>query len=124
MFDDRIFIAIGSTVLALRVVDGQEIWRRPLATFRRAEVTGVTLLGDRLYANCAGELYCLDPATGHVHWKNPLKGLGTGYIAIAGTQGTARDAAQWTSAQAQTASAAATAAMAASMASNTASHTS
>jgi len=94
MSKDRIFIGIGSTVLALRVADGQEIWRQRLATFRGNDVTGVVLLGDRLYANCSGELYCLDPGTGHIHWKNALKGLGMGYIAIAGAQYTASDAAQ------------------------------
>lgn len=110
MSKDRIFIGIGSTVLALRVADGQEIWRQRLATFRGNDVTGVVLLGDRLYANCSGELYCLDPGTGHVHWKNALKGLGMGYIAIAGAQSTASDAAQQALAQAQAASAAAAAA--------------
>lgn len=111
MSKDRIFIGIGSTVLALRVADGQEIWRQRLASFRGSDVTGVVLLGDRLYANCSGELYCLDPGTGHVHWKNALKGLGMGYIAIAGAQTTASDAAQQVLAQAQAANAAAAAAV-------------
>lgn len=110
MSKDRIFIGIGSTVLALRVADGQEVWRQRLATFGGNSVTGVALLGDRLYANCAGELYCMDPGTGHIHWKNALKGLGTGYIAIAGAQATTSDAAQQALAQAQAASAAAAAA--------------
>jgi len=110
MSKDRIFIGIGSTVLALRVADGQEIWRQRLATFRGNDVTGVALLGDRLYANCSGELFCMDPGTGHIHWKNALKGLGMGYIALAGAQATASDAAQQALAQAQAASAAAAAA--------------
>lgn len=108
MSKDRIFIGIGSTVLALRVADGQEVWRQRLATFGGNSVTGVVLLEGRLYANCAGELYCLDPGTGHIHWKNALKGLGTGYIAIAGAQTTPSDAAQQALAQAASAAAAAT----------------
>lgn len=83
MFKDRIFIAIGGKVLALRVIDGQEIWRQRLATMAGG-ITSVALVGDRLYATCCGELTCLDPATGHIHWCNKLSGLGTGFISIAG----------------------------------------
>lgn len=82
MFKDRIFLGIGGKVLALRVIDGQEIWRQKLATLASG-VTGVILLGDRLYATCQGELSCLDPATGHIHWQNTLPGMGTGFIALA-----------------------------------------
>jgi hypothetical protein len=28
-------------------------------------------------------LFCLDPATGHIRWKNELKGMGWGLISIA-----------------------------------------
>lgn len=84
MYKDRVFLGIGGKVLALRVFDGQEIWRQKLASMA-AGVTGVALIGDRLYATCQGELTCLDPATGHIHWKNTLSGLGTGYLALAGS---------------------------------------
>ncbi|HYK90244.1 MAG TPA: hypothetical protein VE398_15825, partial [Acidobacteriota bacterium] len=43
----------------------------------------VALSESELYAATKGELFCLDPATGHVRWHNPLKGLGRGLIAIA-----------------------------------------
>lgn len=83
MFQDRIFIGIGGKVLALRTMDGQEIWRKKLATLAGG-ITTVALIGGRLYATCQGELTCLDPATGHIHWCNTLSGLGTGFIALAG----------------------------------------
>ncbi len=83
MFKDRIFIGIGGRVLALRIIDGQEIWRQRLATMAGG-VTSVVLIGDRLYATCSGELTCLDPMTGHIHWTNGLSGLGTGFLSIAG----------------------------------------
>jgi hypothetical protein len=28
-------------------------------------------------------MYCLDPATGNIRWKNPLAGLGWGLVTIA-----------------------------------------
>lgn len=86
MSTDRIYLGIGSTVLALRVADGSEVWRQRLATFSGGGMTGVALIGGRVYASCAGELTCLDPATGHIHWRNPLKGLGTGFICLAGAE--------------------------------------
>jgi outer membrane protein assembly factor BamB len=36
-----------------------------------------------LYANTTGMLFCLDPATGHVKWKNALPGCGYGIAALA-----------------------------------------
>lgn len=83
MFKDRIFLGIGGKVLALRVIDGQEIWRQKLATMAGG-VTGVALIGDRLYGTCQGKLTCLDPTTGRIHWQNNLTGMGTGFIALAG----------------------------------------
>ena len=110
MFKDRLFIGIGGKVLALRILDGQEIWRQRLATLAGG-VTSVALIGDRLYATCCGELTCLDPATGHIHWRNTLSGMGTGFISIAGSDaspGAAQAMADTTSAAAMVAIMAAT----------------
>jgi hypothetical protein len=34
-------------------------------------------------ASCCGEIFCLDPLTGHLRWHNPLKGFGTGLATFA-----------------------------------------
>jgi|CXWL01.1.fsa_nt_gi outer membrane protein assembly factor BamB len=93
-----IYIGIQGSVLALAVEDGREIWRTRL---KSANFVSVTQLAGRLFASVAGELYCLDPATGTVLWHNKLKGLGQGFVTIAGDGGTAILAATQAAAQAQ-----------------------
>ena len=44
----------------------------------------VTLHGRTIVAATRGELFGLDASTGTILWKNKLKGLGTGFITIAG----------------------------------------
>ena len=39
---------------------------------------------DEIYATTKGEVFCLDPGTGQIRWHNPLKGMGTGLVSIAG----------------------------------------
>jgi len=84
---DRIFLGIGGHVLALDPQTGKEYWRTSVGgTWSASGITGVTCLGGRLYATCQGELFCLDPGTGALQWKQPLSGLGTGFIALAGSE--------------------------------------
>lgn len=110
MFQDRIFLGVGGHVVALNVIDGHELWRIKLTgMWSSGFVTGVTLLEGRLYATSNGEITCLDPATGRVHWHNGLAGLGTGFIAVAGSDASGPAATSQT-AQATTASTAAMAA--------------
>jgi hypothetical protein len=59
---------------------GKEVWTSPL---KGADFVNVVLDKGQLFAATKGELYCLDPATGHIRWKNELKGMGWGLIAIA-----------------------------------------
>src|SRR6266567_3986212 len=78
--NNLLFIGIKGTVLALDRANGREIWRTDL---KRSDFVNLTIDGGALYAATAGELYCLDPATGQMRWHNELKGLGRGLIAIA-----------------------------------------
>jgi outer membrane protein assembly factor BamB len=59
-----------------------------------------------LYAAASGELFALDPATGHILWNNKLKGLGIGFVTIAGSNQTPPAAAELRRRQAQAAAAA------------------
>jgi outer membrane protein assembly factor BamB len=75
-----VFIGIKGTVLALDRAAGQEIWRSKLEGY---DFVNVAIQDGDLYASTHGELYCLDPLTGAIRWKNELKGLGFGMVAIA-----------------------------------------
>ena len=101
-----VYIGIKSTVTALDRRTGMEVWRTPLKSGVGRSSSFVTLHrdGDVLYAGVGGALYALDPKTGTVLWTNPLKGLGVGFVTLAGTSGAG-------AATGQAASAAATAAM-------------
>lgn len=81
MNSDVIYAGINGNVLALDPETGAERWRRHL---KPSQVVTLVRRGPRLIAAAAGELWCLDAATGEVVWHNKLKGLGLGYIAIAG----------------------------------------
>jgi len=74
-----VHIGIKGHVIALDSVTGQEIWRTRL----RGDFVNLALADGNLYATANGQLYCLDPGTGHIRWKNELKGLGFGLISIA-----------------------------------------
>jgi outer membrane protein assembly factor BamB len=75
-----LFIGIAGSVLALDRATGQEIWRTKL---RSTDFVNVVLEDGALYAAARGEMYCLDPGTGEIRWKNPLTGLGWGLVTIA-----------------------------------------
>ena len=79
-----LFIGISGSVLALDRATGQEVWRTKL---RSGDFVSVVLDGGALYAAARGELYCLDPGTGQVRWKNPLTGLGWGLVTSASADG-------------------------------------
>ncbi len=77
----NVFIGIKGTVVALDASTGQEIWRTDLPG---AYFVNVASVGAGLYASTKGEMFSLDPATGSVLWHNKLKGLGVGFVTIAG----------------------------------------
>ncbi|HLK62405.1 MAG TPA: PQQ-binding-like beta-propeller repeat protein [Bryobacteraceae bacterium] len=74
-----IYIGIHGCVLALDRATGEEIWRTKL----RGDFVNVVLQDGALYAASGGEMFCLDPSSGHIRWNNRLKGLGLGLITIA-----------------------------------------
>ena len=52
---------------------------------KTSSVATLSVSGDRLYGAAGGEVFCLDPSTGTVLWRNRLKGLGVGIVAFAGS---------------------------------------
>ena len=83
-FDPSEFLYVGikGAVLALRKGDGSIAWRTDLP--RGTSFVPIVQEGARLFAGSGGEVVSLDAESGKVLWHNPLKGLGTGYLAIAG----------------------------------------
>ena len=77
---ELVFVGIGRSVVALHRDTGEKVWATRIKGY---DFVNVVLDGDRLYATCGGEIFCLDPITGDGLWHNPLKGFGTGLASIA-----------------------------------------
>uniref|UniRef100_Q01TL8 Pyrrolo-quinoline quinone n=1 Tax=Solibacter usitatus (strain Ellin6076) TaxID=234267 RepID=Q01TL8_SOLUE len=78
-----LYIGIAGTVVALDRSTGKEIWRSDL----NGDFVNVVLHDGDLYAAANGEVYCINPISGDIRWKSPLKGLGHGLITIAASGG-------------------------------------
>lgn len=75
-----ILVGIHGSVVALERSTGMELWRTKL---KSSDFVNVVLDGDDIFATTKGEIFCLDPATGSIRWRNPLKGLGWGLASMA-----------------------------------------
>jgi outer membrane protein assembly factor BamB len=60
------------------------LWRTKL---KSSDFVNVVLDDNALYAASSGQLFCLDPATGTIRWRNKLAGLGWGLVTIAAPGG-------------------------------------
>jgi outer membrane protein assembly factor BamB len=81
---DLVFVGIGRSVVALNGSTGEQVWATRLKGY---DFVNVVLDGGRILATSCGEIFCLDPLTGHLLWHNRLKGFGTGLATIAIVQG-------------------------------------
>ena len=73
----RLYIGVGSHVVAIDPATGNEYWRTKLKT---SHFVTVSVAARQIYAGAGGELFCLDPMTGEILWRNKLKGLGWGLV--------------------------------------------
>jgi outer membrane protein assembly factor BamB len=82
--DDLVFCGLNGYVAAISRENGEIVWSND-----ELESGCVSLLldGDRLVVSANGYLYCLDPLTGKMLWKNPLTGYGTGVASIVSARG-------------------------------------
>lgn len=96
----KLYIGIGGHVVALDPGSGSELWRTKL---KSSPFVTVVAQGDVVLAGAAGELFCLDAATGSIRWHNPLKGLGTGVVSFGNATGAVVAAMMAAQAAAQTA---------------------
>ena len=78
-----IFVGIKSSVVALDVRTGEEVWRSKL---KGSEFVTVLWDGESLVAANAGEVFALDAETGMVLWNNKLKGMGMGLVSLASSR--------------------------------------
>jgi outer membrane protein assembly factor BamB len=79
---DRLFIGVGSHVVALDYSTGTELWRTKL---KASSYVTVSLVGNRVLGGAGGEVFCLDASTGRILWHNRLKGLGHGVVSFSGS---------------------------------------
>lgn len=105
-----VYIGVKSTIVALDRKTGGEVWRTDLPAKYRSSASFVNVFRDEegLFASCAGEVFSLDPRSGELLWRNELKKLGTGLVAIASDLGTGAQAGALAQAQHQAQAAAAT----------------
>lgn len=77
-----VYVGIKGYVIALRKSSGAIVWKTSLAS--GSSFVPIVQEGDRLFAGSGGEVTCLDCETGKERWHNPLKGYGSGFLALAG----------------------------------------
>ena len=87
---DVVYIGVGSHIVAIHSMSGEELWRTKLKT---STFVTVSMEGDKLYAGAGGELFCLEPSSGQIVWHNKLKGLGLGIVAFTSSTQTVAQAA-------------------------------
>ncbi|MFN0243386.1 MAG: PQQ-binding-like beta-propeller repeat protein [Planctomycetota bacterium] len=80
--NEFIYAGIRGHVVAIRTSDGEIHWSTKLK--KGSSFVPIVHDGQKVYAASGGEITCLDAASGDVLWRNPLKGYGTGYVALAG----------------------------------------
>ena len=78
----RLFVGIYHSVVALDAGTGQELWRQKLG----GSYVSVLWDGTQLFASAKGQVFCLDPRDGTVLWNSPLKGLGMGLVGMASSR--------------------------------------
>jgi len=78
--NEVLYVGIKAQVLALDRQTGNVIWRTALPNWNVAGDSFVNVIfdGDSLFAHTLGRLYCIDPGTGQIKWRNNLEGCGYG----------------------------------------------
>ena len=85
-----LYVGINRSVVALDATSGVKRWSTELpATPLFTGFVTVHVDGGHVYAATAGEIFCLDAATGAVAWQNALEGYGIGYVTLATQAGSA-----------------------------------
>jgi outer membrane protein assembly factor BamB len=84
---EMMFVGIKGSVLALDRDSGEQAWVAKVGS----DFVTVTVEGEKIFAACLGEIFCLDAFSGNRLWHNPLKGYGTGLatMAFSGASGSA-----------------------------------
>jgi outer membrane protein assembly factor BamB len=78
-----LFVGIKSSVVAVDIQTGDELWRTKLKGY---DFVTVLWDGQHLVAANAGEVFALDPKSGTILWNNKFKGLGMGTVSLASTR--------------------------------------
>ena len=79
-----LYVGIKGSVVALDRATGSIVWTARLA--RGSSLVPLVVENGRVLAVSNGEVSCLDARTGKLIWHNELKGYGTGFAMLAGSQ--------------------------------------
>jgi outer membrane protein assembly factor BamB len=82
--DQLVFVGLNGWVAALDRDNGEVVW---YCSELDSGYTTLLLDGDRLIASTNGYLYCLDPQSGRIVWRNPMRGYGTGIAHLVSVRG-------------------------------------
>ncbi len=80
--NDVIFMGLNSRVIALNRSSGQTLWDCKLGGVLGDGFISLTSDGQRVFAFCKGQIYCLDASSGNIVWTNELKGFGYGIASV------------------------------------------
>jgi outer membrane protein assembly factor BamB len=80
-----VYVGVRHHVLAFDRKSGAAVWTTALPAKYKSSGSFVNVVRDveGLFATCAGELFALDPKSGALLWREPLKGHGTGLVTVA-----------------------------------------
>ena len=76
-----LFVGIKGRVMRIDRSTGRILWETYLSG---SQFVNIQTNGDEVLAATRGELFCLDPDTGGIKWKNGLPGMGWGIVTISG----------------------------------------
>ena len=68
--NDLVFVGIKANAIALNRSTGAIVWQTPLPAGLGGGFVHLVLDAENLYATTSGEIFCLDPATGQIRWRN------------------------------------------------------
>jgi glucose dehydrogenase len=79
-----VYVGIRGSIVALKRDSGEIAWSTPLA--KGASLVPLVVEGGLVIGISGGEVSAIDARTGKLVWHNVLKGYGTGFAVLAGSQ--------------------------------------
>lgn len=72
---DNLYVASHGRVICIQKRTGKELWRTKLLRWG-GDITTILVESDVVYAAARGEIFALNPDSGAIHWRKPMKAGG------------------------------------------------